>query len=223
LPPQKLSTDFRAVIFDMDGVIVDSESRHAHAFFEVMRELGYGETHGVDWADYVGRSDHDLWADFIARHEPTQSLEQLLKLKRDRVLAIIHRDQPVYAGLTELVEKLARICRLGLASGSDRPVVEAVLSLRDLRRHFSATVTASEVQRGKPDPAIFLRTAALLDVAPAECWVIEDSKPGVAAARAAGMRVIAITNTHPADELRRATVVVKNYAEIELLLLGTQP
>ena len=204
----------------MDGVIVDSEPRHEHAFLEVVREIGYGETHGVDWADYVGRSDHELWADFVAHHNPPQSLEHLLKLKRDRVVAILQRDQPVYAGLTELVEKLAQICRLGLASGSDRPVVETVLSLRDLRRHFSATVTASEVQRGKPDPAIFLRTAELLGVAPTECWVIEDSKPGVTAALAAGMRVIAITNTHPADELRRATVVVKNYAEIERLLLG---
>ena len=203
----------------MDGVIVDSEPRHAHAFFEVVREIGYGETHGVDWADYVGRSDHDIWGDFVAKHKPPQSLERLLEMKRDRVLAIIHRDQPVYAGLTELVAKLARVCRLGLASGSDRPVVDAVLSLRDLRRHFSATVTASEVKRGKPAPEIFLRTAELLGVAPAECWVIEDSKPGVTAALAAGMRVIAITNTHPADELRRATVVVQNYLEIERLLL----
>ena len=204
----------------MDGVIVDSETRHAHAFFEVVREIGYGETHGVDWADYVGRSDHELWADFVAKHKPPQSLEQLLAMKRERVLAILHRDQPVYAGLTELVDKLARVCRLGLASGSDRPVVEAVLSLRDLRRHFSATVTASEVKRGKPAPEIFLRAAELLGVAPAECWVIEDSKPGVAAALAAGMRVIAITNTYPATELRPATVVVENYAAIERLLLG---
>ena len=204
----------------MDGVIVDSESRHAHAFFEVVREIGYGETHGVDWADYVGRSDHELWMDFVARHKPAHSLERLLEMKRDRVLEVIRRDQPVYAGLTELVEKLARVCRLGLASGSDRPVVEAVLSLRDLRRHFSATVTASEVKRGKPAPEIFLRTAELLEVAPADCWVIEDSKPGVTAALAAGMRVIAITNTHPAEELRRATVVVENYAQIEQLLLG---
>ncbi|MBP9903520.1 MAG: HAD family phosphatase [Verrucomicrobiota bacterium] len=221
MPPRKLNNDFRAVIFDMDGVIVDSEPRHAHAFFEVVREIGYGDTHGVNWDDYVGRSDHDIWGDFVAKHKPAQSLERLLEMKRDRVLEIIQRDQPVYAGLTELVERLARVCRLGLASGSDRPVVEAVLSLRDLRRHFSATVTASEVMRGKPAPEIFLRTAELLGVAPADCWVIEDSKPGVTAALAAGMRVIAITNTHPADELRRATVVVANYAEIERLLLGT--
>lgn len=206
----------------MDGVIVDSEPRHERAFLEVANAIGYGETHGVSWADYVGRSDRELWVDFVAKHKPPQSLEQLLKMKRDRVLEILQRDQPVFAGLTGLVEKLSRVCRLGLASGSERAVVEAVLSLRDLRRHFSATVSVSEVRRGKPAPEIFLRTAELLGVAPAECWVIEDSKPGVTAALAAEMRVIAITNTHPADELQRATVVVENYQEIEQLLLGDQ-
>jgi HAD superfamily hydrolase (TIGR01509 family) len=220
LQPRKFNKDFRAVIFDMDGVIVDSEPRHERAFLEVANAIGFGKTHGVVWADYVGRSDRELWVDFVAKHNPPQSLEQLLKMKRDRVLEILQRDQPVFVGLTELVEKLARVCHLGLASGSERAVVDAVLSIRDLRRYFSATVTVSEVHRGKPAPEMFLRTAELLGVAPAECWVIEDSKPGVTAALAAGMRVIAITNTHPADELRRATVVVENYQEIEHLLLG---
>ena len=215
---RKSDTDFKAVIFDMDGVIVDSEPRHERAFLEVVREIGYGATHGVRWADWVGRSDHELWLDFVAKHKPAQSLEQLLKLKRDRVLEIIRREQPVFGGLAELVEKLSRVCKLGLASGSERPVVEAVLSLQDLRRFFSATVTASDIKRGKPAPDIFLRAAELLSVAPGDCWVIEDSKPGVAAGLAAGMRVIAITNTHPARELRQATRVVSSYVEIAQLL-----
>ena len=203
----------------MDGVIVDSEPRHERAFLEVVHQIGYGATHGVRWADWVGRSDHELWLDFVARHRPAQSLEQLLKLKRDRVLEIIRREEPIFAGLAGLVENLSRVCKLGLASGSERPVVEAVLSLQDLRRFFSATVTGSDIKRGKPAPDIFLRTAELLSVAPGDCWVIEDSKPGVAAGLAAGMRVIAITNTHPAHELRPATRVVADYAEIERCLL----
>ena len=211
--------DYLAVIFDMDGVIVDSEPRHERAFLEVAHELGYGKTHGVDWAHYVGRSDHELWVDFVAKHRPAHSLEQLLKMKRDRVLEIIRREEPIFAGLAELVERLSRVCKLGLASGSERPIVEAVLSLQDLRRFFSATVTASEIKHGKPDPEIFLRAAELLGIAPADCWVIEDSKPGIAAGLAAGMRVIAITNTHPANELKGATRVVKDYGEIEQLLL----
>jgi beta-phosphoglucomutase-like phosphatase (HAD superfamily) len=109
---------------------------------------------------------------------------------------------------------------LALASGSERPIVEEVLSLRDLRRHFSATVSGSDIQRGKPAPDIFLRAAELLGVAAPDCWTIEDSKPGIAASLAAGMRVIAITNTHAAHELGQATRVVSDYAQIEELLLG---
>ena len=213
--------NFQAVIFDMDGVIVDSEPRHERAFLEVVRELGYGDTHGVHWPDYVGRSDHVLWEDFVARHNPSQPLAQLMKMKRDRVLEILRREEPIFDGLAELVEKLARVCKLGLASGSERPVVEAVLSIQDLRRFFAATVTAGDVERGKPAPDIFLRAAELLHVPPEACWVIEDSKPGVAAGLAARMKVIAITNTHPAAELRDATHVVSSYAEIEQLLLPT--
>ena len=221
-PVEKTDPGFQAVILDMDGVIVDSEPRHERAFLEVVRELGYGETHGVRWTDYVGRSDHVLWEDFVARHKPAESLAELLKRKRDRVVEILRRDEPIFEGLPELVEKLSRVCKLGLASGSERPVVEAVLSLQDLRRFFSATVTGWDVKRGKPAPDIFLRAAELLGVSPETCWVIEDSKPGVAAALAAGMRVIAITNSHPAQELRQATFVVSSYAEIERRLLGSE-
>jgi len=221
-PVQTSDPDFKAVIFDMDGVIVDSEPRHERAFLEVVREIGYGETHGVHWPEYVGRSDHELWVDFVARHSPPQPLTQLIKMKRDRVLEIIRREEPIFDGLADLVEKLARVCKLGLASGSERPVVEAVLALQDLRRFFSVTVTAGDVKRGKPAPDIFLRAAELLGVAPVACWVIEDSRPGIAAGLAAGMKVIAITNSHPAVELRAATRVVSSYVEIERLLTPPQ-
>lgn len=199
----------------MDGVIVDSEPRHERAFYEVVREIGYGENHGIHFADYVGRRDQELWIDFVARHNPSHSLDELLARKRERVLEIIRREQPLFDGLPQLVRKLAARVPLALASGSERPVVEEVLNLGGLRQFFRVTVSGSDITRGKPDPQIFLQTAALLGVAPADCWVIEDSKPGIAAALAANMRVIAIANTHPAEELQAATAVVRTYAEIE--------
>jgi HAD superfamily hydrolase (TIGR01509 family) len=125
----------------------------------------------------------------------------------------------LFDGLPQLVRKLAARVPLALASGSERPVVDEVLKLDSLRQFFRVTVSGSDITRGKPDPQIFLQTAALLDVQPADCWVIEDSKPGVAAGLAANMRVIAIANTHPPEELRDATAVVRTYAEIERLLL----
>lgn len=203
----------------MDGVIVDSEPRHQKAFLEVVQEIGHADDHGVHWPDYVGRRDQELWVDFVARHQPEQSLEELVARKRNRVLEIIRREKPLFEGLPELVEKVARRAKLALASGSERMVVEEVLNL-GLRRFFPVTVTGTEIHRGKPAPDIFIETARLLGVAPEDCWVIEDSKPGVTAALAAKMRVIAITNTHPADELTQATAVVKTYGEIERILLG---
>ena len=208
----------QAVIFDMDGVIVDSEPRHEAAFLEVVRAIGYGERLKLRFDDFVGRSDHELWQAFITTHQPPHSLQELLELKRQRVIEIIRREQPLFDGLTGLVESLARRYRLGVASGSERVVVEEVLALQGLRKFFRAAVTASDVEHGKPAPDIFLRAAELLGVRPADCWVIEDSKPGIAAGLAAGMRVIAITNTYPAAELQRANFVVSTYAAIDRLL-----
>ncbi len=210
----------KAVIFDMDGVIVDSEPRHERAFLEVMREIGYAKNHGLRFADYIGRADRELWGDFIARHKPTQTMEELLGRKRQRVVEILRREQPIFDGLLELIEKLATEYLLALASGSEQAVVHEVLALKGLRRFFPVAVSSADVERGKPAPDIFLRAAKLLDVAPAACCVIEDSKPGVAAGLAAGMRVIAITNTHPAEELRAAAHVVRTYEEIGELLLA---
>ena len=212
----------QAVIFDMDGVIVDSEARHERAFLEVVREIGYGDKLDLRFADYVGRSDQVLWVDFVARHKPRETVAQLLAMKRRRMVDLIRQEQPVFDGLPELVEKLAARYVLGLASGSERPVVEEVLGLKRLGRFFSAVVSDSDVEHGKPAPDIFLRAAELLEVAPQACCVVEDSKPGVAAALAAGMPVIAITNTHPAKELRHATHVVRTYEDIERLLLETR-
>jgi HAD superfamily hydrolase (TIGR01509 family) len=209
----------RAIIFDMDGVIVDSEPRHERAFLEVADEIGYGGRHGLRFSDYVGRSDETLWSDFIAKHRPPYTLEDLLARKRHRMVNIVRRERPLYHGLLELVAKLGAEYRLALASGSEREVIEAVLDLDGLRGHFPVVVSSTEVPNGKPAPDVFLRAAELLGVEPEACWVIEDSKPGVAAGLAAGMKVIAITNTHPAGEVAHAHHVVGTYKEIKALLL----
>ena len=212
--------DHAAVIFDMDGVIVDSEPRHERAFREIFDELGYGQTHGVHFPDYYGRSDRALWVDFIERHRPAQPLETLIRLKEDRLLSLLERDQPLFPGLAELVEGLSKGTRLAVASGSSHTVIRAVLGMRDLHRHFPVVVSSQDVARGKPEPDIFLLAASRLGVEPAECVVIEDSAAGVTAARAAGMRVIAITNSLPAGRLQHATAIVDDYAALSRLLSG---
>jgi HAD superfamily hydrolase (TIGR01509 family) len=210
---------FEAIIFDMDGVIVDSEPLHERAFREVFAEMGYGDTHGINFADYYGRSDKALWLDFIAKHHPPQPFEELLAWKQRRLVELVVAEKPIFEGLPELVEKLAPRYKLGVASGSPHAVIDEVLRLENLRRFFPVVVSVTDMGKGKPAPDVFLRTAELLGVAPTDCCVIEDAAVGIEAALAAGMDVIAITNTLPAEKLLRASRVVKHYSEIEALLL----
>jgi HAD superfamily hydrolase (TIGR01509 family) len=211
--------EFRAIIFDLDGVIVDSEPCHERAFRDVFHQLGYGEKHGIDFEAYYGRSDRALWLDFIDLHQPACSIEELIDLKQRRFMEMLDLKQPIFAGLPELVEKLSRRYKLAVASGSFHPVIGQVLAMRGLRPFFSAVVSVQDVPQGKPAPDVFLRAAELLELSPAECWVIEDAAAGVEAALSAGMSVIGITNTLEAEKLARATHVVRTYGEIERLLL----
>lgn len=214
---------YDAIIFDMDGVIVDSEPRHERAFREIFHELGYGENHGIDFRAYIGRSDRALWLDFIEKHRPPQPLEELLAAKQNRLIQILRREQPIFEGLPELVEKLARHYLLAVASGSNHPVIDEVLAMKQLRRFFSAVASTQDVGKTKPAPDVFLHAARLLGVPPARCCVIEDSAAGVAAARAAGMDVLAITHSLPREQLTGATHIVDTFEEIERLLLPETP
>jgi HAD superfamily hydrolase (TIGR01509 family) len=208
-----------AVIFDMDGVIVDSEPLHEQAFQEVLNEIGFGQNHGLDFTEYYGKSDRVVWQDFFARHQPAQTLDELADWKQRRFFQLLQRAVPVFEPLPKLLERLSSRYRIGLASGSPHRVIHEVLALKNLRRFFAAAVSAEDVVHGKPAPDIFLRTAELLKVRPEHCWVIEDSVAGVDGARAAGMRVIGITNTFSALDLRRASHVVDTYEAIERILL----
>lgn len=209
---------FSAVIFDMDGVIVDSEPRHEKAFLEIFDELGFGQTHGIHFPDYIGRSDKAVWVDFIAEHKPSYSYEDLTAMKQNRFIEILRKEQPIFDGLPELVSKVTAKYPAAVASGSLHPVIDEVLVLKNLRSYFSAVVSSQDVANAKPAPDVFLRAAELLQKKPEDCVVIEDSLAGVEAGLSAGMQVIAITNSFAKEKLGRAHHIVHNYEEIERLL-----
>jgi HAD superfamily hydrolase (TIGR01509 family) len=211
---------FKAVIFDMDGVIVNSEPFHERAFLDVFDALGYRATHGVDFTAFIGRSDKDVWLDFVARHTPPQPMEELARYKQERLFELVRKERPIFPGVQTLVRELRGRFQLGLASGSVHDFIGLVLDLAELRSCFEVVVSSQDVLHGKPAPDIFLRAAGLLGVAPGDCCVVEDSRAGIEAARAAGMSVVAITNTFGAGDLARATHVVHSYAEAGRFLCG---
>jgi HAD superfamily hydrolase (TIGR01509 family) len=191
------------------------------AFLEVFEQLGYGETHAIDFPSYLGRTDEALWLDFIDRHQPKQSLRELALWKQTRLIEILRAEQPIFAALPALVQDISKRYKIGLASGSLPAVIDEVLAMKNLRRFFPVRVSAGEVKHGKPAPDVFLRAADLLKTAPQACCVIEDSVAGVQGALAAGMEVIAIPNSLPARNCPPPHVV-RTYAEIQKLLLGDQ-
>ena len=205
-----------AVIFDLDGVLVDSEHLWDDVREALARERG-GRWHERAQADMMGMSSPE-WSrymhDVIGLPEPPDEINA--EVVR-RLQARYSEHLPLIEGAVEAVERLATSFRLGLASSSNRKVIDAVLAASGLAGWFAVTVSSEEVERGKPAPDVFLEATRRLEVAPARCAAVEDSASGIRAARAAGMRVIAIPNRRyppPADALELADVIVGSPNEL---------
>ncbi len=206
----------RAVIFDLDGVLLDSEQVWDAARIELARDRG-GRWHERAQADMMGMSSKE-WSvymhDVIGLHESPEEINDEVVA---RMQAIYRDELPLIPGAVEAVRRLAASFPLGLASSSNRPLIDLVLELSRLAPLFRATVSSEEVARGKPAPDVFLEAARRLGVEPDRCAVVEDSRNGILAGRAAGMRVVAIPNAHfpPGyDALAAADVVLDSIAEL---------
>ena len=219
-PVRDFQSGTHAVIFDLDGVIADSEPLHRLAFGRLFEELHLDPAPLEDWQRFVGTSDRQVLVALLAGRDVGHSVDELLERKGALFLESLRAKEPLFPEIPALVEALARRYALAVASGSLRTAIAGVLALQELRRFFRHVVSVQDVARGKPAPDLFLQAAALLGAPPAACVVIEDSVAGVTAALAAGMRVIAITNTTPAERLVAADAVVATYQQVRELLLG---
>ena len=219
-PPVNPRLNLQGIIFDMDGVLVDSEPRHKKAFLEVFSELGYAESHGIDFDHYLGMTDRAVVEDFVQHNEIADSVEALIERKQTRLVKLLEVDQPLFKPIPQLLKDLSAQYALSVASGSPHRVIDTVLSLQDIGAYLPVTVSSEDVLRGKPAPDIFLETADQMGLKPHQLCVVEDSVAGVSAARAAGMQVMAITNSFPAERLVEADRIVSDYGEIRRLLLG---
>ncbi len=205
-----------AVVFDLDGVIVDSERIWDEVRQQLAKERG-GRWHERASRDMMGMSSPE-WSrymhDVIGLAEPPEEINAEVV----RRLKTVYRERlPLIAGAVAAVEALAGRWPLGLASSSNRDVIDFVLDVSGLARWFGATVSSEEVPRGKPAPDVYLEAARRLDSRPERCAAVEDSEAGIRSAKAAGLRVLAVPNPHfpPADEaLAEADVVLASIAEL---------
>ena len=205
-----------AVVFDLDGVIVDSE----HVWDDVRQRLA--EERGGRWHDQASRDMMGMsspeWSrymhDVIGLSEPPEEINT--EVVR-RLEALYREEIPLLPGAVATVRLLAARWPLGLASSSNRELIDLVLETSGLAPYFTATVSSEEVARGKPAPDVYLEAAGRLGVDPQRCAAVEDSENGIRSAKDAGMRVIAIPNPQypPADEaLALADVVLQSTAAL---------
>jgi HAD superfamily hydrolase (TIGR01509 family) len=200
----------------MDGVLIDSEQLWDEVRERLARERG-GRWHERAQAEMMGMSSTE-WSrymhDVIGLAEPPEEINA--EVVR-RLLARYQESLPVMPGAVAAVERLAARWPLGLASSSNREVIDTVLELAGIAHLFRATVSSEEVEHGKPAPDVYLEAARRLGVDPTSCAAVEDSANGIRSARAAGMRVIAIPNPHyppSEDVLALADVVLHSLDEL---------
>jgi HAD superfamily hydrolase (TIGR01509 family) len=207
-----------AVVFDLDGLLLNSEQVWDEVREQLVRERG-GTWSDTAQADMMGMSSPE-WSRYMheslgLREPPEEINDEVVR----RMLERYRERLPLLPGALEAVRRLAARWPLALASSSNRPVIEAFLDAADARDLFAATVSSEEVARGKPAPDVFLEAARRLDVPPQRCAAIEDSANGIRAAKAAGMRVVAIPNYHyppPADAVALADVVLESLDDLDV-------
>ena len=183
---------FSAVIFDLDGTLIDSEPLYLEADQKIFRPLGI-IVEAEHKKPYTGLSSHCFLADIKKQYDLTLSVEELLARKNAAYMELAKERTYVFPEMRTFVSLLKEHgYPLAVASGSSKEVIDAVLTAADLLKYFDVTLSSSQVKNGKPAPDVFLEAARLLQVPPQSCLVMEDSRYGVEAAKKAHMSCIAI-------------------------------
>lgn len=217
----------RAVIFDFDGVIADSEGLHYRALNEVFKLHGVDVPRDVHWEKYLGYTDREN-IEAVSRDYGMGLLAEQVREMMDRkgqIFAdLVRREDPLIAGVESFISLLEKNgIRRAICSGALLSDIQEMLANTDLIGRFDVIVTADDIQKGKPDPEGYLLTLEKLNsmekslIQADECVVVEDSHWGLEAAAAAGMHRVAVTNTYPREQLDgKAELVVEGLGEISM-------
>jgi len=220
-----------AIIFDFDGVIADTEPLHFASFRHTLAEIGIGLTESDYYANYLGYDDRGCFIAALTAHQrPTDpaALAQLMQRKAHAYLESVKDHLVIFPGVREFVCETAAAYPLAIASGALRHEIEVILEQAGLLKEFLHITSAEDVTRGKPDPQPFLHALNALNqrreqaITAEFCLVIEDSLPGIRSAKTAGMKVLAVANTHTIQDLHEAHAVAQSLVQVRLSELRTR-
>lgn len=200
MEPTKLfeDTQIKALIFDMDGVLIDSEPVHLSAYQKFFQEYGVAYTE-ADNSEFLGQKDIEIADHLIARYNLPLTREQFVARKEEVFQSLIVANPVARDGLIETLKAAQHLkLKLAVASSATLGSIELIVNVLDISKYFHSLTSGDEVQNGKPAPDVYLLAAERLGVPPQNCLVIEDTDAGVQAAKSASMRCIAI----PCDATR---------------------
>lgn len=210
-----LDKNIKAVIFDLDGTLVDNNPFHLQTWLQYVKQHGIDISEAEYKAHINGRTNEDaiqyIFGRKMSAEEITFHTREKEKLYRELYAPYI---QPV-RGLEALLEFLSRKnISMAIATSGIQPNIDFMFEYIPIRHYFSTIVNSAHVQKGKPDPEIYLLTAERLNVTPNHSLVFEDALPGIASAKSAGMYVIALDTTHSRDEIQSADMVINDFSEL---------
>lgn len=218
----------RSVIFDCDGVLVDSEPLHFSAFKKVLGNDGESFTEEIYKDQFLAMDDRGafrLFYEQLGKPLSDEDLQRLMEKKTETYQSLIQSEGLLaYPAVPEFVMAVSQRYPLAVASGARRHEVEMVLESAGIRPYFEAVITSDDVQHGKPHPESYLKAVEALNatgkrtsaIRPEECLVIEDSKHGILAAHSAGMKCVAVATSYPAFELKNADLVVPSISALRV-------
>ncbi|MDP4283339.1 MAG: HAD family phosphatase [Bacteroidota bacterium] len=202
----------RAVIFDLDGTLIDNNSFHLQTWKKYLEKSGRSVSDEEFNANFNGRTNEDV-VEYIYGKNLTK--EEVLKHSFDKEALYREIYQPFIKpvkGLIQLLELLQRKnIPMAIATSGIQPNIDFMFEHIPIKKYFKTVVNSSLIKKGKPDPEIYIKTASVLGILPENCLVFEDAVVGINSAKAAGMKVIAVATTHSREELTDADMIIDNY------------
>ncbi len=208
---------FKTIIFDMDGVLIDSEPAHLEAANEVLAREGVSLSPAQN-AAYLGQNENRYWTALIARFSLKKGPSHYIAERHAVLVRMLRNQLPVAAGVLEFMTELKRRgAALALASSSERGLIDYVVDKGGMSTFFDVIASGDEVTHSKPDPEIFLLAAERLQAHPHECLVFEDSANGVQAAAAAGMVCVRVeTETTKGLEFPEVATTIRGFCDVDI-------